>query len=183
VRCVDPLNHSRRRSRIEAPQGVGIHGLDIARTGNFSPGRNHDFTDGHGVRDGLDPQFGKETADNCTESDASCRLTSRGALQDGSSIVETVLLHADEVSVTGPRTCQSGSATGFRNVASDGFGIHHVNPFGPFRVADPQGNGPTHRQSVANTPRDVDVVCFEFHAGTATVTESATSEVVTDGLY
>jgi hypothetical protein len=183
VRRINPLNHSRRRSRIEAAQGVSIHGIDITRTGNFSPGRNHDVTDGHGVRDGLDTQFGEETADNGTESDASCRLTSRSTLQDRSSIIEAVLLHADEISVTGPGTCQCGSATGFRNVAVNGFRIHHVNPFGPFRVADPQGNGPTHRQSVANTPRDVDVVCFEFHAGTATVTESATREVVTDGLY
>ena len=65
-------------------------------------------------------------------------LPGGGALQDRPGLVEVVLLHADQVGVTGPRTGQRGVAGQRLELGLvDRVGRHHLLPLGPLGVADP----------------------------------------------
>ena len=133
------------------------------------------------MADETDAELGQERAGEGAERDAGRGLAGAGPLEDRPSLVEVVLLHADEVGVPGARPRQRRAAAAGLLGQLDRVGAHHLDPLRPFGVADAQRDRAAERESVADAARDVERVLFELHARAAAVAELAAGEVGLDG--
>jgi len=107
--------------------------------------------DRHGVRDEPDAVgLLEEAGSDLAEGDARSGLAGGGALEDRAGVVEGVLLHPDEIGVTGARSSERAVAgdlllgvdvvrRGIRLVG-DRVGAHDGLPLGPFAVGDADRN-------------------------------------------
>ena len=116
-----------------------------------------------------------------SERDSRRRLPSAGALEDGTGIVERVLLHTYEIRVAWSRARQGGVA---REVGKDSR-IHRVRrhdllPLRPFAVADPDRDRRSDRLPVTDATDDIDLVLLEAHPCTAAMTSPSPRQLVPD---
>ncbi len=136
--------------------------------------------DREGVADEADAELGEERARDRAEGDAGGGLAGARALEDRAGLVEVVLLHADEVGMTGTRARQRRTATARLVGELDGLGGHHLDPLGPLGVADAQGDRAAEADAVADAAGDREFVLLELHPRAAAVAELAAGEVGLD---
>ena len=104
VRLVDALDHQLRGVGVQAAHRVVVEARHVIGSGHGA-GRGTDAAELDDVGD--HPGVGgllEEQRRHPAQSDARGRLARGGALEDGSGLVEVVLLHPDEVGVAGPGT-------------------------------------------------------------------------------
>ena len=92
-------------------------------------------------------------------------------------LVEGVLLHADEVGVTGPRPGERRAAPLRQRLEVDRFRAHHVDPARPLGVADAQRDRAAHAQAEAHTAGKGQFIGLELHPGATPEAQLAASEV------
>ena len=173
--------------RDEPVAGGGVEDADRARVDGSEVGGGGQrralddlAADAHDVREHLDAvRLAQERLGDRAQGDPRGRLPGAGPLEHGTGVVEAVLLHADEVGVT-------GAGAGQRRVAGepgehlgvDGVGRHDRLPLGPLGVADPHGDRPALRQPVPHPAEELDVVALEGHPRAPAVTEPAAGQLV-----
>ena len=177
VGIVDLGDHGRARLSVQAPHRVGIEPIDVVGQGqNGTLGHAHG-ADRERVRNESDAELAEERSRNGAESHTRCGLARARALEHRPRLVEAVLLHADEIGVTGARARERRTATARELGGVDGVGAHDRGPLGPLGVADAQGDRASHAHAVAHAARDRQLVLLELHARSAPVAELAALHV------
>ena len=109
-------------------------------------------------------------------------LPRAGPFQHRTGVVQVVLLHADQIGVTGPGPGQrlvaglAGQQLGVHRV-----GRHHGLPLGPLGVADPDRHRAAHGPAVPDAAGQLHLVLLELHPGAAAVAEPAPGQLGADG--
>jgi hypothetical protein len=168
-----------RATGVEAADLVGVEPLDVVGSrydagGRLDASERDDVGDDPGA-DGLLEEVGRDPA----ERDAGGGLAGGRALEDGTGLVEGVLLHAHEVGVAGARPRQrrvAGERLELDGV--DGVGRHDLLPLRPLGVADLDGDGAALGLTVAHTAEHADLVLLELHPRTTAVAEPAPGQRV-----
>ncbi|CNM60379.1 Uncharacterised protein [Mycobacterium tuberculosis] len=108
-------------------------------------------------------------------------LAGAGPLQHRPRVVEAVFEHARVVGVARPRPGERGVACDVGQLGGvDRVGGHHGLPFGPFGVADLDGDGPAQGAAVAYPGQHGHRVALERHPCAAAVAQPASGQLVGD---
>ena len=142
-----------RRRGVEAPQRIGVERVDVVgrRAARRPRARATGPIDSVWLTRRM-PSSARNAAGERAERDARGGLAGARALEDRARLVEVVLLHADEVGVTGTRARQRGAAAAGLLGQLDGLGAHHLDPLRPLGVADAQRDRAAEAQAVARRP-------------------------------
>ncbi len=166
---------------VEAAQRIGVDGGEIVRAREGATLGHTHRSDGDGVADQADAELGEERPSDRAERDACGGLAGARPLEHRARLVEVVLLHAREVGVPWARAGQRRATAAGLLGQLDRLGAHHLDPLGPFGVADPQGDRAADARAVHDAARDVQLVLLELLPRATPVAELAAGEVLADG--
>ena len=181
VGLVDLGHHRLRGVGVEAADWVVVEAGHVVRSGHGAVRRLR-RADPHHVRhdpgvEGLVEERGRHR----TERHPGRGLAGRRAFQDRPGLVPAVLLHADQVGVTGPRPGQRGVAGQRLELHRvDRVGGHHLLPLRPLGVADDDRHRAAEGLAVPDAAGQRHLVLLELHPGAAAVAEPAPREGVGD---
>ena len=115
------------------------------------------------------------------ESDPRRGLPGGRTLENRAGVVETVLLHAGQIGVTGTRAGQRGVAgQAGKHLAVHRVRGHDLLPLGPLGVADLHRDRAAEGDAVTHSAQQGDHVLLEFHPGAAAVTEATPGQLQCD---
>ena len=167
-------DHRRLGVRVEAPHRGLVDHVEIV--GRGTPlGRRARRTHLDHVADDLRADLREHQLGERPGRDPSCGLSRAGALEHVAGVVEAVLLHADEIGVTGPGLAQ-------RLLRRAGRRRHLLLPLRPLGVVDHDRDRRPEREAVADAAEDLDVVALEAHARPAPEAETAPGQLVAELL-
>ena len=127
--------------------------------------------DGEGVAVEGNAELVEEALGDTGDGNAGGSLAGAGALEDVADVVEAVLDGAGQVGVAGAET---GDAL---DLGVDGLNRHLLGPVHPVAVRDPEGDGGTEGESVADAGGDLGAVLLDLHAAAAAVAALAAGHV------
>lgn len=177
---VDELDSRSGGLLVEDANRVGVNRGEVTVARQWRVFGDTHRADGKRVAQGRDAQLGQESLRDRPERDARGCLPGARPFQDRASLVEAVLLHADQVSVSWARAGQLRASAGVEDGRVDGLRAHDLDPLGPLGVADADADGRTHREAVPHAGREREFILFELHASAAAVAELSTREVGTE---
>src|SRR5690625_1157151 len=156
-----------------AAHRVGIERVNVIGVRQFRTVRYRYRANGNGVRNKANiADLFQEGCCHGSKRDSRRSLPRRGTLKNIAGIIDAVLLHPDQISVAGARTCQRCIACASKFRFIDRVGGHDLFPLRPLGVTDLDGDGRTHRHAVADSANYPHLVLFECHAGTTAVPEA-----------
>ena len=183
VRRIDLGHHRSGGLPVEASQRIGIQGEHIGCLRQCRAFRHRYRADRNGVADQGDAELVQESGCHGTQCDAYGGLPGAGPFQNRAGFIEAVLLHSGEIRVPGARPGQwrvPALACQLRRVHR--VGGHDLFPFGPFGIADGDRDRAALGAAVPDAAEQLHLVLFEFHPGTAAITEPAAGECGLDVL-
>ncbi len=175
---VDPGDHLALRFRVEAAHGAGVGG-GIQGLGDRDGGLRHHPTQFHDVRTDFHAELFQQHLAHRAAGDARHRLARARPLQDVARVLAVVLERAGEIRVAGPRTRHLAAALATGGVR---FGGHHVLPVLPIAVPHEHRDGGAQRLAGTHPGEPLDLVGFDFHAGTAPVAAHPPLQLGVDAL-